>query len=131
MKEVDMKKKICPIMSRPRQGNITGNIVGGFVMCQGSACLAFDSRPTNVFLAKDGKSETTMWLEALTLTDKSGVVGGAPHGTVDQIDKINSIAARGWKRAGHGKSVYFTKPGEPSCWCDAMAGNAACGYEAP
>lgn len=121
-----MMKKICPIMSRPK-----GMIAPVFVLCQGSACIAFGSKPTQIFLAKDGKSETTMWPDTLKLTDKSGIVGGAPHGTVDQTDEINRHVASGWKRVGHGSCVHFTKPGEPTCWCDAMPANAQCGYEAP
>ncbi len=127
MLEADMKKKICPIMS-PAPRALVQDM---FILCQGSACLAFGSRPANVFLAKDGKSETTMWPETLRLTDKSQLTKPGPMDVKDEIDEINRHIADGWKRQGVGSAVHFTKPGEPNCWCDAMAGNAQCGYEAP
>lgn len=100
-------------------------------MCQGDNCVAFNSRTTKIFLAEDGKDETIYSSKVLKLTDRSGIVGGAPANAVDQTSEINLHIASGWKREGQGTNVYFTKPGEPSCWCDAMAGNAQCGYEAP
>lgn len=120
MKEADMLELICPWLSG----------FGSIINCKGSKCTAFASRPTYVFLAKDGKSETTAWQETLKLTDLSQTANPRT-GAVDQIDEINRHVANGWNRQGIGSGVHLTKPGEPNCWCDAMAGNAQCGYEAP
>ena len=119
MKEADMMKKICPIMSRPKRGNITGNMVGEFVMCQGSACLAFGSRSTYVYLGEDGKVQPHMGKLKKFSRDDDG-------------DEIKSLLANGWRRGNPAYTdTYLHREIEPNCWCDAMAGNAQCGYEAP
>lgn len=129
MKEADMMKKICPVMSRPRMGNITGNMTG-FILCQGSACLAFGSRPTKVFLAKNG-GMTTNWTDTLKLKEALSTIKPLPKDFVDDSEEITRLVEDGWKKSGVGTGVHFTKPGEPNCWCDAMPANAQCGYEAP
>ena len=121
MKEADMRKKICPVMSRPTMGSITGNTTG-FVLCQGSACLAFDSRPTYVYLGKDG-GETTIFGNRATFV---------PEGV--QASLVKEIVDKGWTQQGSGTNrskVSFRREAEPNCWCDAMPANAQCGYEAP
>ncbi len=120
MLEADMKKKICPIMSSAR-GDVVAVVGGtpGFVLCQGSACLAFGSRPTYVYLGEDGKVQPHMGKLKKFSRDDDG-------------DEIKSLLANGWRRGNPAYTdTYLQREGEPNCWCDAMAGNAQCGYEAP
>jgi len=115
MKEADMMKKICPIMSR---GGITLEYPN-FVLCQGSACVAFGSRPTYIYLGDDGAPQPGMGRLKRFSRDDEG-------------DEIKSLLESGWRRANPTYAdTYLQREIEPSCWCDAMAGNAQCGYEAP
>ncbi len=118
--QVEMKGKICPIMSTPRD----------LIMCQGDRCNAFGSRETRAYLAKDG-SLTTAWGKTKIFSDPtlSSPLGAKP--TENDSEEIEKLVAEGWEKQGGGAAVRFTKLGESTCWCDAMAGNAACGYEAP
>ena len=127
MKEADMKKKICPIMSRPA----IAPELPSFILCQGSACLAFSSQPTYVYLAEDGESATDAYNKRKRFTDKSQVVKTGPTVIEDDIEEINRLVAEGWERQGGARGVLIRKTGEPTCWCDAMPANAQCGYEAP
>ena len=119
MKAVDMKKKICPIMSRP----VITQELPSFILCQGSACLAFGSRHTYEFLGKNGKP-TVKYQDRTHFDPKI------------QTRLIKETVSLGWEQQGSppgspGGKVSFRREGEPDCWCDAMAGNAQCGYEAP
>jgi hypothetical protein len=62
--QVEMKGRICPIMS-------SMPVDPFFVHCQGDLCVAFNSRPTYIYLAKDGKSFTLDFRERKSLTDLS------------------------------------------------------------
>ena len=114
MKEADMKKKICPIMSWP---SITAELPS-FVLCQGSACLAFGSRPTYEYLGKDGKARLPM--ANLQIFQQN-----------DESPELKALLSQDWERNNPQYTASSLRRSiEPECWCDAMAGNAQCGYEA-
>lgn len=111
MKEADMKKKICPIMS-PAPDN-------AFILCQGSACLAFNSRPIYEYLDKNGRTKLTA--ENLQTFQRD-----------NESPELKALLSQGWER-NYPQYVASSlrRSIEIDCWCDAMAGNAQCSYEAP
>lgn len=129
MNQAEMIKKICPIMGQSLAGKST-SVLFPFVMCQGSDCMAFNSRPTKIFLAKDGGT-TTKWADTRKLHEMKTSTVSFSKDLVDESKEIERLISEGWTKRGVGTGVHMTKEGEPNCWCDAMAGNAQCGYEAP
>lgn len=115
MREVDMKKKICPIMSPAPRAMVDDM----FILCQGSACLAFGSRRTYEYLGKDDKAQLSMGsLQTFNRDDES--------------PELKSLLAQGWERSyPQYTGSSFRREIEPECWCDAMPANFQCGYEAP
>lgn len=120
MKQAEMKELICPWLSG----------FGSVINCKGSKCMAFGSRPTTVYLAKNGAT-TRNWTDTLKLKEESSATRPLPKDFVDESEEIARLVGLGWRKRGVGTGIHMTREGEPDCWCDAMAGNAQCGYEAP
>ncbi len=98
--------------------NVTA-LAPGLILCQGSTCLAFGSRPAYEYLGKDSRAKLPMG--DLQIFDRD-----------DESPELKALLAQGWERNNPQYiSSSLRRSIEPNCWCNAMAGNAQCRYEAP
>ena len=109
MKQDDMRKLICPIMS-------TGATDEPFVYCQGDQCVAFGSRPTYEYLGMEGEAQP--FSNKLKYFDRD-----------DDSTELKSLLAQGWIRSNPSPTVSrssLRRDAKPDCWCDAMPANMEC-----
>jgi len=112
----DMKKLICPILSKQD----CNDPFMEFVKCLGDRCMGFGSRPTYEYLGADSKTVQNHGRELKRFKRD------------DEGEELKSFLAEGWKKQNKiYTDSYLQREGEPTCWCDAMPANAQCGYEAP